>query len=158
MNELIQNTLIQTATILLGLVSGAMLLIGIGLLPGWQNMNYAEFTQWFSINAPQIGALMKPLGMLATITTLAVGGLAIWQKLPNKCWFIAAAIGALCMALAFPLYFGTANELLTSGTLSAMEVHNELQQWQSIHWVRTIAAFTAFICLVVVLLKISKKP
>ena len=81
--------LIQPAAFLLGLLTGAMLLIGVSLVPYWSSLEPLEFSRWFSAHSGLIGRLMVPLGALATVTVvLAVA----WQ--PSAAFL--AGIGLPC--------------------------------------------------------------
>ena len=140
--------LIEIATILIGLTSGAMLLIGISLVPGWQSMNPAEFTNWFIVNAPLIGGLMMPISITATLVILLITGLAVWKNNPSKYWFIVASICTIVMVIMFPLYFKDTNSLLvTTGSLNSTEITETLILWQRMHWLRMTAGIIAFTCM-----------
>ncbi len=140
------NILIQICVVLLGLLSGALLLIALGLLPYWQSLDSTMFKTVFSNNTPHIAGMMMPLGFSATGFTLLAAGFAVWKKQPGHLWMIAAAVFALCMFVTFPTYFRGANEALAAGTMSSRELAEELLRWQSIHWIRTASAILAGVC------------
>src|SRR5205823_1458446 len=61
------RVLARLAAFLLGLLAGAMLAIGVGLVPYWQGLPPAEFRAWFGAHAWRIGGLMRPLGGSAVV-------------------------------------------------------------------------------------------
>ncbi len=136
----------QIATVLLGLLAGALLLLAMGLVPYWQALEPASFVSIFRDNSGHIASFMMPLGFSATGITWVALGLAIWKKMPSKNWLIAASICALCMLATFPIYFSGANAALADGAVPATELANALSQWQLVHWVRTLAATAGCIC------------
>lgn len=138
----------KIAAVLLGILSGGLLLLALGFLPYWRSLDPAEFTQLFSANVPLIASAMKPIGFSATIVTWLATGLAVWKKLPMQRWLIAASLFTLCMIATFPLYFAGTNAALAQGAMSATEITETLGQWQVVHWVRTIAAIAACFCAV----------
>lgn len=135
----------QLATLLLGLLTGAMLLIGVALVPYWRSLEPLEFSRWFGAHASLIGRLMIPLGILATLSVVLAAALARSRGSAGWPWLAAAAVAALFVAAVYPLYFTGANAALGSGTLAAGEVTAELARWRSWHWGRTLAGGLAFV-------------
>src|SRR5438552_3407732 len=80
----------------LGLLAGAMLVIGVVLLPFWSGLPPVELRTWFARHAGRTGALMFPLGGAAMGAAagawLAVGGR--WSSLAA-----AAAAGVVAVTL-----------------------------------------------------------
>lgn len=142
------NILTQTVTVLLGLLGGALLLIGLSDYPYWLTLDLGEFNQHFQTSVPFVAGVMKPLGFSTTGLTLLVTALAYWKKLPTRNWLVAASVCVLAMFGTFPIYFSSANAALAAGTFSASEVSQTLKQWQLVHWFRTIAAIAACFCAV----------
>ena len=140
------NTLSQIATVLLGLLAGALLLLAMGLIPYWQELEPSSFVPIFRDNSAHIANFMMPLGFSATGITWLALGLAVCKKTPSKNWLIAASVCALCMLATFPIYFSGANAALAEGIIPTAELSNALSQWQLIHWIRTIAALLGCIC------------
>jgi len=54
----------------LGLLSGAMLLIGVAVVPFWLSLQPSEFARWFREYSPLLGRLMLPLGVCATVLAI----------------------------------------------------------------------------------------
>ena len=140
------NILPQIATVLLGFLAGALLLLALGLVPYWQALDPASFVPIFRDNSAHIASFMMPLGFSATGLTWLALGLAMWKKTPSRNWLIAASVCALCMLATFPIYFSGANAALAEGAVPVAEISHALSQWQTVHWVRTIAAIAGCVC------------
>ncbi len=139
------SLLAQLAALLLGLLTGAMLLIGISLVPYWTSLEPVEFSRWFAANSSLIGRLMVPLGSLATVVTVLAAVSAAVRRLPGWHWIATAAIAALFVAAIYPLYYTTANAALSSGALAPAEITAELARWRTWHWARIVAGAVAFV-------------
>jgi hypothetical protein len=142
------SLLTQLAALLLGLLSGAMLLIGVALVPYWSALEPLEFSRWFAAYSPLIGRLMVPLGSLATVSVVLAAALARSRRLPSWPWLAVAAVSALFIAAIYPLYYTSANAALGSGTLAPDAVTAELARWRSWHWARTFAAGVPFVAVI----------
>ena len=137
--------LTQLAAVLLGLLTGAMLLIGVALVPYWSSLEPLEFSAWFAANVELIRRLMVPLGGLATLSVVLAATLAAVRRLPSWSWLAVAALSALFVAASYPLYYANANAALVSGTLEPSEISALLGRWRFWHWVRTVAGAVAFL-------------
>lgn len=142
------NVVTQIATVLLGVLGGALLLLALAIAPYWQSLEPQAFSDWFSINVHFIASVMMPLGFSAAGLTWVATGLAVWKKQAGRYWLMGASACALIMLIVFPLYFREANALLASGTLPLTEVGPTISQWLNVHWVRTTAAIVGCFCAV----------
>lgn len=142
------KSLSQIATTLFGLLAGGMILIATGLVPYWRALSPSEFTQVFGTSLPTVGGTMIVLTILATSTMVLSAGLSLWKKHPNRYWLSSGAVATLIMLITVPVYFGAANPLLASGTLSAEAITVELVSWQQMHWLRTVVAILGLFCAV----------
>jgi len=142
------KTLSQFAIAMFGLLAGGTLLIAMGLVPYWQSLNPAEFTEVFRANLPTVGGTMAVLTVLGTVSMAVAAGHALWKKRANRLWLAAGAAATLMMVATVPFYFGAANPLLASGTLSAEAITAELATWQQVHWLRTLIGLLGLFCAV----------
>jgi hypothetical protein len=142
------SLLTQLAALLLGLLTGAMLLIGVALVPFWSSLEPLELSRWFAAYSSLIGRLMIPLGSLATVSVVLAAGLARSRRLPSWPWLAVAAGSTLFIAAIYPLYYTSANAALGSSTLAPEAVTAELARWRSWHWVRIFAGVVAFVTVI----------
>ena len=140
------NIITQIATVLLGVLGGALLLLALAIAPYWQSLEPQAFSDWFSTNVHFIAGVMMPLGFSTAGMTWLATGLAVWKKQAGRYWLIGASVCALIMLIVFPLYFRETNALLASGTLPLNEVGATISQWLNVHWIRTTAAIVGCFC------------
>src|SRR5262245_4221251 len=119
------------ATAVLGLLSGAMLLIALAIAPFWSALPPSEFADWFRDYSPLLGRVMIPLGAVATLLSLLTAALTRPLGSSGSRLWVAAAALAVVVAAVYPLYFGAANAAIASGSLSPDQVSAELGRWRT---------------------------
>ncbi len=134
----------QISTLLLGLLTGGMVLMAFGLVPYWRSLDPLEFTRMFTNSLPTVGKTLVILTISSTVSVILAAGLAIWKKLPSRYWLTAGAVTTIIVLATVPIYFSSANVLLLHGNLSNIEITSELKTWQEIHMFRTIVVFWGF--------------
>jgi hypothetical protein len=128
------------ATLALGVASGAMLAEGAVLVPWWRSMPPEAFLRWYADNARRLFDFYGPLEIVtATLTLLA----AVVDR-PSRRWFVGAALLALAVLAAFPIYFRDVNASFETGAIGIDRVHGELGRWAAWHWGRTMMGLLAF--------------
>jgi hypothetical protein len=137
-------TLELLATFALGLLAGAMLLVGVAFVPFWASLPPAEFSAWFRDNADLIGRLMIPLGASAMVLTAAAAFAAHRAARAGAFWFTVAAALALAVAVSYPVFFTAMNAAFASGTLPPDQLTAELASWRWRHAARTAAGILGF--------------
>lgn len=138
------NGLRIAAVLLMGLLTGAMLLISVVIVPFWRGLPADEFVLWFTSHAPTIGGLMVPLGAGGVLCTIVAAVVGRRQGARAALLFWVAAGAALVCGATYPIYYTEANAALGSGALPPVEVATELARWQVWHWVRIAAGGIAF--------------
>jgi len=127
--------------LLLGLLTGAMLVIGVVLVPFWSGLSPVELRSWFARHAGRTGALMFPLGGAAT-GAAAGAWLVVDGRWPALAVAAAAGVVAITMLVnepanrrfAHPAYY-----------LSDADTVALLGRWRRWHWVRMALGLVAFI-------------
>src|SRR5262245_36915272 len=117
------SILLMLTCLLLGLLSGAMLVIGVALVSFWRSLSPSDFQVWHS---HLIGRLMLPLGIggLAVSVTAVIAG---WRSSPLR-WLLIAAVSAIGVMVTYPLFFATALEFVRGGLPDAA-VTSLLDRW-----------------------------
>jgi hypothetical protein len=131
------SLIVLLAAAALGLLSGAMLLIGVAVVPFWVSLQPSEFARWFREYSPLLGRFMLPLGVCATALAIVAALITRAACPPAFPWFAAATVLAIAVAAIYPIYFTTANTALAGTSLRANEITAELVRWRTWHWVRT---------------------
>jgi len=129
--------------LLLGLLSGAMLLIAVSFVPFWRSMTPAEFRSWFSANSFSIGALMFPLGTASAAAS--VGAWIFAQGKAMRRWLLLSMLGAQAVVLVTLAINEPANRLFAEpGALNDADTSALLVKWITSHWIRLLFAMGAF--------------
>jgi hypothetical protein len=141
--SVVASILQMLTCLLLGLLTGAMLVIGVSLVSFWKSLSPGDFQVWFATHSHLIGRLMIPLG---------IGGLAIsvasviagWRS-SARGWLLVAAVSAMGVMVTYPLFFATANETFVRGGLADAAARSLLDRWAAWHWLRTGLGVVGFV-------------
>jgi hypothetical protein len=128
------------ATLALGVAAGAMLAEGAVLVPWWRSMPPEAFLRWYADNARRLLEFYGPLEIVSATLTL----LAAVLHGPGRRWFVGAALLALAVLAAFPIYFRDVNASFETGAIGVDRVRGELGRWAAWHWGRTMLGVVAF--------------
>src|SRR5262245_36425013 len=142
--SVLASALMMLACLVLGLLSGGMLVIGVAFVSFWKSLSPSDFQVWFASYSHLIGRLMIPLGagsVAAAVATLAAG----WSGAPTRRrWLLIAALSAIGVMVTYPIFFAGANDAFVRGGLSDPAVRSLLDQWALWHWVRTGLGIVGF--------------
>ena len=132
------------ACLVLGLLSGGMLVIGVAFVSFWKSLSPSDFQAWFASYSHLIGRLMIPLGagsIAATMAALVVcwSGSAVQRR-----WLLIAALSAIGVMVTYPIFFAGTNEAFVRGSLSDSAVRSLLDRWATWHWIRTGLGIVGF--------------
>jgi hypothetical protein len=135
---------INAAAALLGLTTGAMLLIGTGLVPYWASLPPADYRTTFS--AMDLGRIMLPLGIGSFVITATALALLIREPGARRTWVATATVCWAIPMLAYPFVFEPLNlRIAGNAVLTSDEVFQLLHRWQALHWARTALGLAAFV-------------
>lgn len=138
------EALLLLSSLALGLSAGALAAEGAVLVPYWQSLTPRDFFAWYADNAARLLRFFGPLEAVAALLALAAAVLGSLSSARSEESLWAAAILALGVLLAFPLYFQKANSSFERASLAEDELPAELRRWAQWHWVRTVLATAAF--------------
>ena len=143
--EAMARTLEITTTFCLGLLSGAMVLIGGAVVPYWFSLDPVVFAEWFARNSRFLASVMVPLGGVTTFLALATA-VASWRsQSPARHYFLLAAAAAITVALIYFVEHASLNAAIESGSLSPVEVVSAREGWRAWHWARAGAGSLGFL-------------
>lgn len=135
--------LAYVTAVVIGLLAGAMLFIGVALVPFWQGLPPPEFRAWFAVHSVRIGALMFPLGIASVIASLAA--LIRDRSGPNRLSHWIAFAGALAVATVTMAINEPANiRFAAPAGLSDADTIALLARWKVWHWIRVTSGLIAF--------------
>jgi hypothetical protein len=128
-----------------GLLTGAMLLIGISIVGFWKSLTPSEFVLWFASHSSRLGDIMIPLGAITVLVSLAAVAVSWRLRSKQRQWAMIAALCALCVMASYPVFFAGANASFIAGGLSDSAVRALLDQWALWHWGRTLLGLIGFV-------------
>ena len=133
----------DAALILLGLLAGAMLVIGVAFVGYWQSLDPDSFLNWFAAHAEKIGAVMIPLGAAATLAAVA-SAVATWRAGgAARTWSLTAALLAVLVIIVYLEAHAPRNAAFAAHTTPPERVGGELAAWAHWHWVRVLLGLAA---------------
>jgi hypothetical protein len=134
----------DTALLLLGLFTGAMLVIGVSFVGYWQSLEPSAFLNWFAANAGRIGGLMLPLGAAATLAALGSAAVTWSSGDRARWWSTASAVLTVSILVVYFVVHAPRNAAFSSAGLPPERVTGELAAWARWHWVRVTLGMAAF--------------
>jgi hypothetical protein len=141
--EAIASGSASLTAIVLGLSAGAMLAEGAVMVPWWRSLSPHDFLAWYADNAARLFDFFGPLEIAGAVLALAAAGLHFALGWPGRGWFLAAALLAVAVLAAFPLYFQEVNAGFATATIAPDHVPGELARWAAWHAVRTAIGIVA---------------
>jgi Domain of unknown function (DUF1772) len=141
--SIVASILLMLTCLLLGLLAGAMLVIGVSLVSFWKSLSPGDFQVWFATHSHLIGRLMIPLGIggLAVSVAAVIAG---WRS-SARGWLLIAAASAMGVMVTYPLFFATTNDTFVRGGLDDAAARSLLDRWVAWHWLRTGLGAVGFV-------------
>ena len=138
------SALMMLACLVLGVLTGGMVVIGVVFVSFWKRLSPSDFQAWFASYSHLIGRLMIPLGIGSVAATLAALA-ACWSgPVTRRRWLLIAALSAIGVMVTYPIFFAGTNEALVKGGLSDSSVRLLLDRWATWHWIRTGLGIVGF--------------
>ena len=138
------STLVVLTCLVLGLLTGGMLVIGVSFISFWKSLSPSDFLAWFASYSHLVGRLMIPLGagsVAASVATLV----ACWSgPATRRRWLLLAALSAIGVMVTYPIFFAATNEAFVRGGLSDSAARSLLDRWAAWHWIRTGLGIVGF--------------
>jgi MFS family permease len=139
------SVLMMLACLVLGLLSGGMLVIGVAFVSFWKSLSPSDFQAWFASYSHLIGRLMIPLGAGGVAVTVAALVTGWSDPATRRTWLLVAAFSAIGVMVTYPIFFAGTNESFERGGLSDSTVRFLLDRWAMWHWIRTALGTVSFI-------------
>jgi Domain of unknown function (DUF1772) len=143
--SVVASTLLIVTCLVLGLLTGGMLVIGVSLVSFWKSLSPSDFQAWFATYSHLIGRLMILLGVGAIAVTVAAVG-ACWRGAATaRRWLLIAAVAAMGVMVTYPFFFEATNAAFVRGGLSDAAARLLLDRWETWHWIRTGLGAVGFV-------------
>jgi hypothetical protein len=139
---------------LLGLLSGALSLEGLVLVPYWRSLAVGPFAELHASFAPRLFRFFAPLTTAAVMSAVVSVFAVAWHRDDGAAlpWSIASGLLALSLLAFYRFYFHAANQRLPQLAVgqNGAGLSSELGKWSRHHLVRTAVCIAAFMTQVVV--------
>ncbi|MEO0565567.1 MAG: hypothetical protein AAF125_25900 [Chloroflexota bacterium] len=131
-------------------VAAVYLFIAIAIVPYWQTLSGTEIQAWFGAHFGNFATMMVPVHGLTILTTIALFVVNRKATGTRRVLWLVMLVSMLICEVGFSAYFGAVlNDPLSSGALEADIALATLDQWDTLHVVRTVFIFIALVCLIV---------
>jgi len=118
----------------LGILTGAMLLIATALMPYWKTLEPETYRASFQAIGPFLGAVMIPLLILAIV----LSGVSLAFSRGNRLVWAVAVCSVFAIAPLYGIAHAPVNAvLLGSDALTAEMITALREKWCFLHWIRT---------------------
>jgi len=127
-----------------GLLTGAMLVIAVVLVPYWAALPADQFRGWFVANAHRVRALTYPLAAAAVVLSVAASALEEpGSRARSRLWVAAGAVAAV---LAITIFVNEGlSARFAAGALPDADRARLLTTWVAWHWARVGLGVIAFV-------------
>ena len=142
MLRVISRFLALLATVLAGLLAGAMILIDVVLLPFWRGVPPEQFRTWFVAHSDRIRTLMIPLGASAAVVTPASAVVQTARGPGARAASVGAAAAAGVVAITITVN-EPMNHRFTAEHLTDPETASLLERWARWHRLRVALGVVA---------------
>lgn len=147
--------LLLLSTCTLGVFLGTQLAEAVLIVPYWKNLTSDAFFEFHKTYGKKLYQFYAPLTIVATILPAIT---FIYSLLNNSktdilMWFMF--IFTLLFFATFYVYFKEANLSFAERTISNESLSGELIKWENWHWARIFCEAIAFICGVILLIKLK---
>jgi hypothetical protein len=110
-----------------GLLTGAMLLIGISIVGFWKSLTPSDFVSWFASHSGRLGVIMIPLGTITLLVSLAAVAVSWRSCAKQRQRTVISALYALCAMVSYLIFFSPADSSV--GALSDSAVRALFDEW-----------------------------
>ncbi|MEM9042231.1 MAG: anthrone oxygenase family protein [Actinomycetota bacterium] len=114
------------------------LFLAVAIVPYWQTLSGQAIQEWFDDHFGRFATMMVPVHVLAIATTLAAASFQRGRTGSGRVLWVVVVIGLLVsQAFNFTVFATSLNPDLSSTTLTASEALDTLDDWGTLHLVRT---------------------
>jgi uncharacterized membrane protein len=140
----------RIAIILLGLISGANVLILGPILAFWRGLSAKDLQAWFITNEPNFRQFLTPLGVATLVATILTALVAWNQPAFRRGWLVASVVCFAGVVGVTALGNFPINDILVSSgtrTMAEWESAALLRRWEHLHWIRTLLGLASLVCM-----------
>lgn len=132
----------QSTAAILGFLSGAMLLIALGLAQHWNAVELVVYRAHFQSEGAYLGQYMIPLMVAAILLSVA----CVVADHANRLRWLVPTILLIAIVPIYGFVHGPVNDVILGSTpLTDPELYALRSKWVFWHWVRTVLGMSAFL-------------
>lgn len=147
--------LVLLSTSMLGIFFGTQLAEAALIVPYWKALSADEFFAFYKTYGKKLHQFYAPLTITATILPITTLAYSLFSKSKTD-WFLWLMVGfTVLFFVTFFLYFKDANISFTERTITNESLSEELIKWGNWHWGRLVCEGIAFVCGLILLLKLK---
>ena len=147
--------LLLLSTCILGIFIGTQFAEAMLIVPYWKELSADDFFAFYKTYGKNLHQFYAPLTIAATILPIATCVSSLFRKTKTDLLMWLMTLFSILFFSTFFLYFKKANLSFTERTISNEALAQELIKWGKWHWGRVVCEAVAFICGLVLLLKLK---
>jgi hypothetical protein len=147
--------LLLLSTCILGVFIGTQIAEAMLIVPYWKELSADDFFAFYKTYGKNLHQFYAPLTIAATILPIATCVSSLFEKTKTDLLMWIMTLFSVIFFSTFFLYFKKANLSFTERTISNEALAQELIKWGKWHWGRVVCEAVAFICGLVLLLKLK---
>lgn len=152
---MVLKILLLLSTCILGVFLGAQLTEAMLIVPYWKGLSADDFFKFYKTYGKKLNQFYAPLTIAATILPFATLVCSLFDKSKTDYLMWAMIVFTTLFFVTFFLYFKDANISFIERTISNKVLSNELIKWGKLHWGRVTCEVVAFVCALILLLKLK---
>jgi Domain of unknown function (DUF1772) len=152
---MIHKILLLLSTCTLGIFLGTQVAEAALIVPYWKELSADDFFSFYKTYGKNLHQFYAPLTIAATILPIATFIYSLFDKSKVDLLMLIMTVFTVLFFATFFLYFKEANISFTERTISNETLPGELIKWGKWHWGRVACEAVAFICGLILLLKLK---
>jgi hypothetical protein len=149
--------LILLSTFTLGIFLGTQLAEAMLIVPYWKAMPANDFFAFYKAYGKQLHLFYAPLTIVATLLPVAAFLLSLFGLSRTDRYMWLMAVFSILFFAMFFIYFKEANRSFAERSIKDQALPQELVKWGNWHWGRVVCEFFAFVCGLLLLLRLKLK-
>jgi len=133
----------EVAVALIGILAGALVVVGAPLGGFWQSVDPQALHDLFLRHAESVNAIVIPIAYVAAFVTVLTATAKWAAHAANRGWFLVAAALVVVVVAMQPLYFGPATAAVANAAPG--DIAQTLGGWRDFHWLRVAICLAALI-------------
>lgn len=143
------------STCALGVFFGTQFAEAALIVPYWKGLSADEFFAFYETYGKKLHQFYAPLTIVSTILPVATLVCSLFDKSKTDILTWLMTIFTVLFFATFFVYFKEANISFTERTISNEALPQELIKWGKWHWGRVVCEAVAFVCGLLLLLKLK---